>query len=68
MGAWSGRGIPPTRKKLHKERVKIERERAAELKERAGERGLGDREWRRIEKRHEASGVSLSSFWERWCE
>ena len=68
MGAWGGKGIPPTRRKLHKERLKIERERAEMLKERDAERGLGERDWRKIEKRADASGVSLESFWRRWVD
>lgn len=68
MGAWSGRGIPPTRRKLHRLREQMERERVAELKEQAQEKGLGIREWRRIEKQAEMSGVSLESFWRRWVD
>lgn len=68
MGAWSGRGIPPTRKKLHKARLKLERARTEAMADLASERGIGDREWRRIEKRHEASGVDVTSFWERWVD
>jgi len=46
----------------------MERERVAELKEQAQEKGLGIREWRRIEKQAEMSGVSLESFWRRWVD
>jgi len=48
MGKWSGRGIPPTRRKLHRYRLAAEGERAAERKDGQVDQSRFDREWRRM--------------------
>jgi hypothetical protein len=48
MGAWSGRGIPPTRRKLHRLRKKRRDEDTALRRQAEAERKRWDRDARRL--------------------
>jgi hypothetical protein len=68
MGKWSGRGQPPTRRKLHRYRTALQKERALLMRDENALRRVGDQDWKKIERKAEGSGVSLESFWQRWVD
>lgn len=48
MARWSGKGIPPTRKKLHRYREQQRLEREQAIKDSRIDIGRFEREWRRL--------------------
>ena len=63
MSKWSGRGIPPTRRKLHRWRKAQLLERAAELKAARAEVAGLDSSYRSIKK----AILNEDRFEELWC-
>lgn len=63
MGQWSGRGIPPTRRKLHRWRQAQLRERQAEQKALRQEAAGLDASYRQIKR----AVINEERFDEMWC-
>lgn len=65
MGAWSGRGIPPTRRKLHRMRAALLKERKNGTKASAAEASRWDYSWA---KKTRKSITNPERFERMWCQ
>lgn len=65
MAAWSGRGIPPTRRKLHRFREAAIRQRKAETAEHRADESRRDYTW---SKKTRKAIVNPERFETLWCQ
>jgi hypothetical protein len=63
MGKWSGRGSPPTRKKLHRVRQELVRERKTSATDQRAEQSRRDYTWSKLTRKAITNPARFEEMW-----